>query len=47
MGGVCSMTGGEEVHTGVWWGNLRKKRLLGRPRCRRENIIMKDLQGVG
>jgi len=23
MGGACSTYGGEEVHTGVWWENLR------------------------
>jgi hypothetical protein len=22
MGGACSMYGGEQVHTGFWWGNL-------------------------
>jgi hypothetical protein len=22
VGGTCSMYGGEQVHTGFWWGNL-------------------------
>jgi len=31
--------GGEERHTGFWWGNLRKKRPLGIPRHRwKDNI---------
>ena len=25
MGGVCSMHGRGEVHTGFWWGNLRER----------------------
>jgi hypothetical protein len=24
MGGACSMYGGEEMHTGFWWGDLRE-----------------------
>ena len=32
-------SGREEVHTGFWWGNLREKDLLGRPRCRWEDNI--------
>ena len=27
------------MHTGFWWGNLREKDLLGRPRCRWEDNI--------
>jgi len=34
------------VHIGFWWGNLRGKRPLGRPRDRWEDIKM-DLQEVG
>jgi len=30
-----------EVHSGFWWGNLRGKRPLGRPRHRREDNIKK------
>jgi hypothetical protein len=29
----------EEIHTEFWWGNLKKK-TLGRPRSRWENIEM-------
>jgi hypothetical protein len=35
------------VCTGCWWGNLRGKRPLGRPRRRWENNIKMDLQDVG
>jgi hypothetical protein len=30
-GGTCSTYGGEEVHTGVWWGNLRERDHLEEP----------------
>jgi hypothetical protein len=30
-----------------WWGNLRGKRPLGRPRLRWNDNIKKDLQKVG
>ena len=33
--------------TGFWWGNLRGKRQLGRPRRRWEDNINMDLQEVG
>ena len=39
MGGACSAYGGE-AYTGFWWGNLREKRPLGRPR-RRWGIILR------
>jgi len=35
-----------QTYTWVWWGNLRRKRPLGRPRRRWENSKM-DLQEVG
>jgi hypothetical protein len=35
------------VRTGFWCGNLRKKRPLGRPRCRGEDNIKVDLYEVG
>jgi len=28
MGGACSTYGGEEVYTGIWWGNLRERDCL-------------------
>jgi hypothetical protein len=31
-----------DVHTGLWWGNLRGKRPFRRPRCRREDNIKMD-----
>ena len=36
-----------EVHTGFWWGQLRGKRSLGRPRHRWEDNFKMDLQEVG
>ena len=33
--------------TGFWWGNLRGKRPLGRPKRRWEDNIKMDLQEVG
>jgi hypothetical protein len=39
--------GKEEVHTGIWWGNLRKKKTLGRPRRRGEDNIEIDIFNVG
>jgi hypothetical protein len=38
---------GIEVCTECWWGSLRRKRPLGRPRRRWEDIIKMDLQEVG
>ena len=35
------------MHTRFWWGNLRGKRQLGRPRRRWESNIKMDLQEVG
>jgi len=29
--------GNEEVHTGFWWGDLKGKKSLGRPRCKLED----------
>jgi hypothetical protein len=36
-----------EVHTEFWWGNLKEKRQLGRPRHRGEYNIKMELQVVG
>jgi len=36
-----------EACTGFWWGNLRGKRPLGRPRRRWDDNIKMDLQEVG
>jgi len=48
MGGECSTCGGRgQLHTGFWWGNLRKKNPLGGPRRRWENNIKMELQEVG
>ena len=35
------------MYTVIWWGNLRGKRPLGRPRCRWEDNITIDFQEVG
>jgi len=35
------------VCKGFWWGNLRKRDHMGRPRCRWEDNIKVDLQEVG
>jgi hypothetical protein len=35
------------VLTGFWWGNLRKKELVGRPRRRGEDNIKINIQEVG
>ena len=39
--------GREEGCTGFWWGNLRERDHLGRPRHRWEDNIKMDLQEVG
>jgi len=39
--------GREEMHTGIWWGNLGGKRPLGRPRRRWEDNIKMDFKEVG
>jgi hypothetical protein len=31
IGGECSIYGGEEVHTGFWWGDLRERDNLEDP----------------
>jgi hypothetical protein len=36
-----------EVYTGLWWGNLRGKKTLGRCRRRWEDNIEMDFQEVG
>ena len=33
-----------EAYTGFWWGNLRAKRALGKPRLRLKDNIKMDLQ---
>jgi hypothetical protein len=38
---------GGEACTGFRWGNLRGKRPLERPSCRREDNIKMDVQEVG
>jgi hypothetical protein len=38
---------GEELYRGFWWGNMRYKRQLGRPRSRWEGNIKMDHQEVG
>jgi hypothetical protein len=35
------------VCTGCWWGNLRERRPLGRPRHRWQDNIKRDLEEVG
>ena len=36
-----------DVCTGFWWGNLRERDPLRRPRCRWEDNIKMDLEEVG
>jgi len=36
-----------EVYSGFWWGKLRGKKPLGRPRHRWEDNMKMDLQEVG
>jgi len=36
-----------EMHTGFWWGNLKGKRPLGKPRRRKNDNFTMDLQEVG
>jgi len=45
--GHVARIGREEACTGFWWGNLRKKRPLERPRRRWEDNIKMDLHEVG
>jgi len=45
MGGACSAYGGEPC-TGFWWGDLRERDNLGRPRRRWEDNIKMDLRQV-
>ena len=35
------------MYTGVWWGKLRERDHLGRPRRRWEDNIKMDLQEMG
>jgi len=35
------------MFTGFWWGNLREREPLGRPRGRWKDNIKMDLQDVG
>ena len=46
MGWPCSTYGGGGAFTGFWWGKLRDRKQLGRPRSRREDNIKMDLQEV-
>ena len=46
MGGTCSAYGGE-AYTGLWWGNLKVKGPLKRPRRRWVDNVKMDLQEVG
>ena len=46
MGWACGAYGGE-VCTGFWWGSLRERDPLGRPRRRWEDNIKMDFQEVG
>ena len=43
---VASM-GKRRDDTGLWWGNLKERVQLGRPRLRQEDNIKMDLQEVG
>ena len=45
--GHVALMGRGELHTGFWWGNMRGKRPLGRPRNRWEDDIKMDLQELG
>ena len=48
MSGACSVYGGRgEAYTGFWWGKLRERDPLGRPRHRWEDNIKMHLQEVG
>ena len=47
MDGACSAYGGEERRIQGFGGEPEGKRPLGRPRCRWEDIIKKDLQEMG
>jgi len=47
MGRACSWYGGEERHVVGFVGKPEGNRPLGRPRCRWEDNIKMELQGVG
>ena len=47
MGGACSMYGENRAAYRVLVGNPEGKRPIGRPRCRWEDYIKMDLQGMG
>lgn len=42
MGGTCGTCEEIETHAGCWWGNL--KEILGRPDCKWEDDVKRDLQ---
>jgi hypothetical protein len=47
MGEACSTYGeGGEEYTGFWWGNLKERKPLGRPRRRWEDNIKMNIQKV-
>jgi len=45
--GHVARMGEGEADTGFWWGNLRERDHLGRPRLRWKDNIKMDLQEVG
>ena len=45
--GHVARMGRREVYTAFWWGNLRAKKSLSRPRRRWEDNIKTDIQEVG
>jgi hypothetical protein len=47
MGGHVLHMGRGRVNTGFWWGNLRERDPLGRPRRKWEDNIKIHLQKVG
>jgi len=44
--GHVALWGRGEAYTGFWWGNVRGRRPLGKPKVRWENNIKMDLQEV-
>jgi hypothetical protein len=47
MGGTRWMSGGEETHTGFWWGNLKERNNLEDLGLRWQDNVKMDLQDVG
>ena len=45
--GRVACMGRTEVYTGFWWGNLKERDHLGRPRRRWESNIKMDFQELG